>query len=187
MKGLDKDCVFCKKIKDGDYMASNERCVAFAPLNPVTEGHLLVIPKIHTADFTENPQLSAETMAYASELANLYYGEDVNLITSKGKLATQSINHLHIHIVPRRKDDGLMLPWSAQAVQEALAKQKEELVEEIDKKIEEYSKRKITKSNRCRFARDNETLSESYARNQGFLAGLLTAKAILSNKSKDTE
>jgi histidine triad (HIT) family protein len=123
MKGLDKDCVFCKKIKSGDYMASNERCVAFTPLNPVTEGHLLVIPKVHTADFTENQQVSAETMAYASELAALFYGEDVNLITSKGKLATQSINHLHIHIVPRRKDDGLMLPWSAQAVQEALAKQ----------------------------------------------------------------
>jgi histidine triad (HIT) family protein len=114
---VETKCVFCKKIKSGDYEISNERCVAFTPLNPVTKGHLLVVHKLHTNDFTENSQISAEVMAYASEIAALFYGEDVNLITSKGKLATQSINHLHIHLVPRTKDDGLQLPWSTQQAQ----------------------------------------------------------------------
>lgn len=34
-----------------------------------------------------------------------------NLITSAGAAATQSIDHLHIHFVPRKVDDGLMTPW----------------------------------------------------------------------------
>jgi hypothetical protein len=37
-----------------------------------------------------------------------------NLITSVGADATQSVRHLHIHVVPRREGDGLMLPWSGQ-------------------------------------------------------------------------
>jgi histidine triad (HIT) family protein len=37
-----------------------------------------------------------------------------NFITSAGKAATQSVMHLHIHIVPRQEGDGLLLPWSGQ-------------------------------------------------------------------------
>jgi histidine triad (HIT) family protein len=38
--------------------------------------------------------------------------EDFNLITSRGKFATQTILHTHIHYVPRRENDGLFLPWT---------------------------------------------------------------------------
>jgi diadenosine tetraphosphate (Ap4A) HIT family hydrolase len=38
-------------------------------------------------------------------------GGSWNIITSIGKAATQSIKHLHVHLVPRTEDDKLMVPW----------------------------------------------------------------------------
>lgn len=106
------DCIFCD-IVNGDAWAEvireTSNTLAFAPLRPVTPGHTLVIPKRHVADFTEDPGISGITMYHAAQLAETM--GPVNLITSKGREATQSVFHLHIHLVPRRKDDGLALPW----------------------------------------------------------------------------
>jgi diadenosine tetraphosphate (Ap4A) HIT family hydrolase len=44
----------------------------------------------------------------------LYPGMDVNISTNQGVLADQSVPHLHVHIVPRRADDGLTNPWTGQ-------------------------------------------------------------------------
>lgn len=105
------------------------------PLNPVTKGHRLVIPREHVSDFTENPHVSAQTMLYASELAKEI--GDCNIITSKGESATQSVRHLHIHIVPRRKDDELKLPWTGQIKKAPLTPDGEggikEMLTEFDK------------------------------------------------------
>ena len=105
-------CVFCQKIKEGSVTRHGTEVVSFEPLNPVTPGHLLVVPVAHVEDFTEDSLTSGEVMEVASDLARMM--GDVNLITSKGENATQSIKHLHIHLVPRRKNDGLLLPWSNQ-------------------------------------------------------------------------
>lgn len=107
-KGVEK-CIFCEKIKNED-LPTDGACVWFEPLNPVTKGHLLVVPIKHVKDFTENWNISSIVMMTASVLARKM--GNVNLIISKGKNATQTIKHLHIHLVPRRRDDGLKLPWS---------------------------------------------------------------------------
>jgi diadenosine tetraphosphate (Ap4A) HIT family hydrolase len=54
-------------------------------------------------------------MASACEYAARY--QHVNLITSVGMLATQSVKHLHIHVVPRHPNDTLRLPWGDNAEQ----------------------------------------------------------------------
>lgn len=79
-----------------------------------TDGHILVLPRAHVPDFAADPIVFAATMARAAELAARLGGE-WNVITSKGPLATQSVWHLHVHLVPRRAGDGLSLPWSAAA------------------------------------------------------------------------
>lgn len=105
-------CPFCAIVKDGapaTIIREWPVAIAIVPLNPVVEGHTLVIPKTHVEDFTTFPALSAGVMWAAAELA-----ADIgpcNLITSKGREATQSVFHLHLHIVPRAKNDGLALPW----------------------------------------------------------------------------
>jgi len=106
-------CVFCD-ILAGEAPAtivrSWEYAIALVPLNPVTEGHTLVIPDDHVRDVTENPEVSALTMQAAAE-----YAAEVgpcNVITSAGREATQTVFHLHLHVIPRREGDGLALPWT---------------------------------------------------------------------------
>ena len=90
--------------------------IAIVPLAPVTgerflpgEGHVLVIPRVHVSDFAADPVITGRTFQRAAELADL---RDSNLITSKGESATQTVHHLHVHLVPRVSRDGLPLPWT---------------------------------------------------------------------------
>jgi histidine triad (HIT) family protein len=86
--------------------------IAIVPRNPVVEGHTLVIPKSHVEDFAAAAHVASRTMSAASILAHKMRGP-MNLITSKGPEATQSVFHLHVHLVPRAVDDGLALPWDS--------------------------------------------------------------------------
>lgn len=86
--------------------------LAFIPLNPVVAGHTLVIPRVHVTDFAADPEVSAATMRRAAEAARgIRPDGPMNLITSWGAAATQSVAHLHLHLVPRAEGDGLALPW----------------------------------------------------------------------------
>ena len=108
-----QNCVFClitKKESPANIVHEWDDCIAFVPINPVVDGHILVVPKQHVSDALENPAITGAVFIRASELAN----GQCNLITSVGKDATQSIFHLHIHIVPRKEGDNLQLPWSNQ-------------------------------------------------------------------------
>ncbi|OPC76883.1 hypothetical protein B4N89_44970 [Embleya scabrispora] len=85
----------------------------------VTEGHILVLSRDHVADAGTDPEVTALVMRRAAELlAELPAG---NLLTSKGRAATQSVFHLHVHVVPRRTGDGLPLPWTPQQTARAAA------------------------------------------------------------------
>lgn len=107
-------CPFCA-INEGRAPATfvHEWSDAFAivPLNPVVDGHTLVIPKRHVVDFAEDPAITAATARRAAELGRDLQLQHANLITSKGRHATQSVLHLHLHLVPRAEGDGLALPW----------------------------------------------------------------------------
>lgn len=85
--------------------------MAITPLNPVTPGHVLVIPGVHVADFSADVEVTALTMGYAAMLA-AETDQDMNLITSRGPTATQTMHHLHVHLVPRHAGDNLHLPWT---------------------------------------------------------------------------
>lgn len=105
---MSKDCPFCGYFTD----SLSDTTRAIEPLNPVTKGHMLFVPREHVIDATDNPRITARVMQAAC-----MYAKDLpacNIITSKGKDATQSVFHLHIHVVPRNRDDGLTLPWTGQ-------------------------------------------------------------------------
>lgn len=106
-------CPFCL-IADGLAPATIVRrwvdAIVFVPLNPVTDGHVLVAPTRHVTDFTELPSVTGVVMFRAAIVAR-DAGGDYNLITSRGREATQSVFHLHVHVIPRRANDGLALPW----------------------------------------------------------------------------
>lgn len=108
------DCVFCSRIERDEFDYYDQWSVAFRPLNPVAEGHFLVVPKAHTASALTSPTSVGNAMRFAAFLARDMGLADFNLITSAGGYATQTVFHLHVHVVPRREGDGLHLPWTGQ-------------------------------------------------------------------------
>jgi histidine triad (HIT) family protein len=111
-------CVFCDIVARGAYAYENEYCVAFEPINPVVPGHLLVIPREHGRSAIDAPKLAGHAMEYAGELAAEMKLPAANFITSAGAEATQTVFHVHVHIVPRVPGDEVALPWTEQAKQE---------------------------------------------------------------------
>ena len=115
----DPNCLFCK-IVAGDIPSTqvfeDERTIAFMDINPGTRGHLLVIPRAHSADLLE---IDAEDLAACAQTAQRMarrvkdkLGADgVNLVNSCGSAAWQTVFHFHIHVIPRYKGDPLRLPW----------------------------------------------------------------------------
>jgi histidine triad (HIT) family protein len=108
----EQPCPFCEIVAGrapATIVEEWPEAIAIVPLNPAVEGHLLVIPREHVPDFVAYPKVSAATMLCAAELVAGM--GSYNLITSKGRAATQSVFHLHLHLVPRAENDGLALPW----------------------------------------------------------------------------
>lgn len=105
-------CPFCPDNWDNlDILYASMGRAVIRPLNPVTDGHVLVISEKHTADAAVNPFVASDLM----QLAALWVqdkGIEANIITSVGANATQTVRHTHLHVVPRRPNDGLALPWT---------------------------------------------------------------------------
>lgn len=81
--------------------------LAIVPRDPVIDGHVIVLPKAHVSDARTDPSLTGYVMTCAA----VYAPDGANLITSIGRAATQTVMHLHVHVVPRRDGDQLSLPW----------------------------------------------------------------------------
>ncbi|MEU9405802.1 HIT family protein [Streptomyces sp. NPDC048281] len=118
-------CVFCS-IAAGQAAVTVVRewpdALAVRPRSGgVNEGHLLVLPRVHVADAGSDPDVTASVMRRAAEL--MAESPAANLITSKGSPATQTVFHLHVHVVPRADGDGLPLPWTPQHTARATAAQ----------------------------------------------------------------
>lgn len=104
------DCVFCRivdGVEEAHVVVEWADAVAFVPLHPVVDGHVLVVPRRHVIDALESPSTTCLVMRHAAEIAI----RPCNLITSAGAEATQTVMHFHAHIVPRAAGDGLNLPW----------------------------------------------------------------------------
>lgn len=126
------DCPFCK-IARGDDPATHliweaETWVAFFPLEPATTGHTLIIPRMHVPNFWDLDEKLAHELTDASLMVGRAVGtvlspDGLNLITSAGEAAEQTIFHLHLHIVPRWVGDkfGHIWPKDGHADDTALA------------------------------------------------------------------
>jgi len=116
------DCIFCK-IASGEIPAAtvweDDRTVAFLDINPLAEGHLLVAPKAHAERLTDlDPDAAAALFRRAPVLAAAVVAavgaEGFNILQNNGSCAGQAVEHVHVHIIPRRPGDGLGYRWPAQ-------------------------------------------------------------------------
>lgn len=119
----DPDCPFCR-IAAGQLPASlvaeDEDLLAFMDINPVTPGHLLVVPRGHYPDLASlPPELGARMFRWAQSLAAALHRsglrcEGINFFLADGAVAFQDVFHCHLHVIPRYAGDGFFVSadWS---------------------------------------------------------------------------
>ncbi len=110
-------CVFCEIIKgtaDATVVYEDESVLGFFPLpeGRLADGHVLVVPKRHVSDMFDATELEAHALISAvrrvSEALRAELGASgVNVLNASGPNSDRSILHLHFHVVPRWKGDGL--------------------------------------------------------------------------------
>ena len=113
------DCLFCK-IVAGELPSTrvheDDRVIAIMDIFPATRGHVLVIPRAHATDVNE---VSEDDLAAVASVAKRLAGlamrglaaDGVTIMQSNGAAAWQTVFHYHVHVIPRYRDDPLVLPW----------------------------------------------------------------------------
>jgi len=114
-------CVFCEIAAGSDrsvqVICEGDDWIAFFPLEPATKGHTLVVPRCHVADVWElEAPLSAHLMAAVISVGRAIQAaldpQGMNLISSAGSAAEQTVFHLHLHVLPRWRKDDFDQIWS---------------------------------------------------------------------------
>lgn len=118
-----QDCEFCRIISGetkARVVGETEAVIAFLPLAPATLGHTLVVPKQHVPDIWSLPPALIEPLGHvilrtASAIREAMQPEGLNIINSNGAAASQTVPHLHIHVVPRWEGDEVGEIWPPKA------------------------------------------------------------------------
>lgn len=112
-----ENCIFCKIAKGeipSHKVYEDEHVLAFLDIRPVNAGHTLVIPKDHFENIYTTPDETWARISLAVKKVALAVKEGVdadgiNLSMNNEAPAGQVIFHAHVHIIPRKIDDGLTL------------------------------------------------------------------------------
>ena len=112
-----EECFFCKIVNNEIpcfQLFEDDLVKVFLDINPVSKGHLLVIPKQHFENiFTVPDNVLIRITQVCKKMALLCKEKlgatGVNIVNASGKDAQESVPHLHFHVVPRYKKDGLDL------------------------------------------------------------------------------
>ena len=109
------DCVFCKIINGAlpcYKVYEDEHTLAFMDIAKDVDGHMVVIPKKHVKCILDcNEETLSHLMTAVKKISNHLVDrcgyDGVNLLNASDESAGQSVPHFHIHIIPRKKGDGL--------------------------------------------------------------------------------
>ncbi len=106
-------CVFCAIVagKEAAHIVfEDEVCMAFLDARPLFPGHTLVVPRAHRATFRDVPRNELEPLMSAAQRISAAQetalGSEGTFVALNDRVS-QSVPHIHVHVVPRRKGDGL--------------------------------------------------------------------------------
>ena len=111
-------CIFCAVVArqaEASVVYEDDMVVAFMDLNPVTPGHLLVVPREHAVGLDDlDPATSAHVWSVGHDLARALRRsslrcEGINVLLCDGEVAFQTVFHFHLHVIPRYVGDGWTL------------------------------------------------------------------------------
>ncbi|HLC31924.1 MAG TPA: HIT family protein [Candidatus Nanoarchaeia archaeon] len=105
------DCVFCSLVGQRElFTGESEHFFSVRDIHPKSEGHTVVILKEHCAHFGElDFDLGNEFLEFVQDCVQKLGCESYNLVVNTGSESGQVISHFHLHIIPRRKADGVHL------------------------------------------------------------------------------
>lgn len=116
------ECIFCRLLSGGlevSIVYRDEVCSAFMDVQPITPGHMLVVPNNHAASLSElDPDAGAQVFRVGQRLAAALERievkcEGVNFFLANGEAAGQEVFHVHLHVFPRYPGDGFALKLPA--------------------------------------------------------------------------
>ncbi len=113
MSTSDPSCAFCRIVADDDddvIVLRDEHVVGFLDIRPVFHGHVLLVPRAHHETLVDLPVGLAAPLLTATQLTMRALREAVGAqgtFVASNNVISQSVPHLHVHVVPRRRRDGL--------------------------------------------------------------------------------
>ena len=106
-------CVFCDIVAgtaEATIVFSDEVAVGFLDITPLFPGHVLVVPRHHVVTFADLPQADVgpfyERVQRLAQVMPQALGCEGTFVANNN-VVSQSVAHLHVHVVPRTKGDGL--------------------------------------------------------------------------------
>jgi len=111
----EKDCIFCKIVK-GEIPTTkvydSDNFIGILDIHPKAPGHTVIIPKKHFKSLLDMPSsLGGELLDAIKEIGLKLIkdskGEAFNVIVNNGEAAGQVVMHAHVHVIPRKRGDGL--------------------------------------------------------------------------------
>ena len=108
-----EDCIFCKIVK-GEIPSfkvyEDDRVYAFADINPVSDGHTLIIPKTHAQNLGEIAEKDLMAIHKASQkiyqaMRSALGADGVALVQANGLAVNQVVMHYHLHLIPRKDSE----------------------------------------------------------------------------------
>ncbi len=111
-------CIFCDLIKGAAEVSicyEDSTVIAFMDIQPVNQGHVLVVPREHYEVLRDIPGKVGQHMYdIATRLIPVVQqvsgADDMNIVVNSGAAAGQNVFHYHIHLIPRKPDDGFDIP-----------------------------------------------------------------------------
>lgn len=111
-------CIFCDLIQGAAEVSvcyEDSEAIAFMDIQPVNDGHVLVVPRDHYESLHDVPApVAMHLFEVATRLAPIVRDVsgcgDMNLVVNSGEAAGQNVFHYHVHLIPRRSGDGFDIP-----------------------------------------------------------------------------
>jgi histidine triad (HIT) family protein len=123
---MSTQCTFCDLIQGAAEVSvchEDADSIAFMDIQPVNAGHVLVVPRAHYNSLLDVPpeiglHLFHVTMRLAGAIRRVTGCDDMNIVVNSGAAAGQDEPHYHVHIIPRRENDGfnIDLPFGGSAM-----------------------------------------------------------------------
>lgn len=113
------NCIFCKIINGeipSKTLYEDEEFKVIFDIAPASKGHVIILPKYHAANIFELPdEVAGKTFIMAKKVATVLKQvlncDGINILQNNGEEAGQTVFHLHVHVIPRFKNDQLGLTW----------------------------------------------------------------------------